>query len=77
MTTSGPETILNDIRQGVDRHGSHEADLLILQNGVFPHSPVNSQGKLREWAEQNGLKFESVVIQRGKEREQFLKFSRR
>lgn len=77
MATTGPESILEDIRQGVSRHGSHEIDWLILLNGVFPHSPVNSRPKLREWAEQNGLKFESVERQRGKAREQWLKFSRR
>lgn len=76
--SSGPEHILNEIKQGVEKHGAHEVDWLILVNAVFPHSTVNSETILREWAKENNLRYESVKAEgRGKKSTTIIKFSRR
>jgi hypothetical protein len=76
--SSGPEHILNEIKQGVEKHGSYEVDWLILVNAVFPHSSVNSATKLREWAKENNLRYESIEVEgRGKKTKTIIKFSRR
>ncbi len=58
--TSGPLTVFDDITDGVGKSGVYEIHAEILLNTVFNDSNISFETQLRNWANQNKLKYENI-----------------
>jgi len=70
--TSGPLTILDDITDGVEKSGAYEIHAEILLNTVFNGRNISFDTQLKNWANQNKLKYKQIQKQDGV----YIKFKR-